>query len=95
MIHDLGREDDAHVAEVDVHGTQVLSVPRTPSQHRDLRQVLQCLPLPPDVVHLAHDDDVLDLVEVEVGGSQRHHQVTETDERRINVSKQTNLTIRI
>ena len=51
--------------------------------------------IPPDVVHLAHDDDVLDLVEVEVGGSQRHHQVTEPDQRGINVSKQTNLNTRI
>ena len=79
MIHDLGREDDAHVAEVHVHSPQVLSVPGTASQDGDLGQVLQRLPLPPDVVHLAHDDHVLDLVEVEVGSSEWHHQVTETN----------------
>ena len=35
--------------------------------------------IPPDVVHLAHDDHVFDLMEVEVGSSERHHQVTETN----------------
>ena len=29
MIHDLGREDDAHVAEVDVDCAEILSVART------------------------------------------------------------------
>ena len=48
-------------------------------QNGDLWQVLQRLPLPPDVVHLAHDDDMFDLMEVEVGSSERHHQVAETN----------------
>ena len=46
-------------------------------QNGDLWQVLQRLPLPPDVVHAAHDHHVLELVVVEVGGPQRHHQVPE------------------
>ena len=37
------------------------------------------LVIPPDVVHLPHDDDMFDLMEVEVGSSQGHHQVTETN----------------
>ena len=37
-------------------------------EHRYLGQVLQRLPLPPDVIDGAHDHDVLQLVVVEVGG---------------------------
>ena len=42
----LGRENDAHVAQVDIDGPQVLPVPGAARQHGDLGQVLQCLPLP-------------------------------------------------
>ena len=58
-------------------------------QNGDLGQVLQCLPLPPDVLHTAHDHDVLQFVVVEVGGSERHHEVAEANERTVGVSEQT------
>ena len=41
MIHDLGREDDAHVAEVDVDCAEVFAVAWAARQDRDLWQVLQ------------------------------------------------------
>ena len=58
-------------------------------QNGDLGQVLQCLPLPLDVLHTAHDHDVLQFVVVEVGGSERHHEVAEANERTVGVSEQT------
>ena len=58
-------------------------------EHRDLGQVLQGFPFSPDVVDTAYNDDVFQLVVVEVGGSQRHHEVAEPDERTVGVSKQT------
>ena len=58
-------------------------------QNRDLGQVLKGFPFSPDVVHTAHDDDMFQLVVVEVGGSQRHHEVPEPDERTVGVSEQT------
>ena len=57
-------------------------------QNGDLWQVLQRLPLPPDVVHTAHNDHVLELMVVEVGGPKRHHQVPEADQRGVWVSKE-------
>ena len=63
---------------------------RTYMQNGDLGQVLQRLPLPPDVVHLAHDDHVFDLVEVEVGSSEGHHQVPQTDQGAVRVCEHTN-----
>ena len=87
----LGREDDAHVAEVHVDGPQVLPVPGAAGQHGDLGQVLKCLPLPPDVAHLAHDHHVLQLVKVEVGGAEGHHQVPQSDQGRVLIGKETNL----
>ena len=46
-------------------------------------------PFSPDVVDTAYNDDVFQLVVVEVGGSQRHHEVPEPDERTVGVSEQT------
>ena len=58
-------------------------------KHRYLRKVLKGFPLSPDVVHTAHDDDMFQLVVVEVGGSQRHHEVPEPDHGTLGVSEQT------
>ena len=41
LDNNLGREDDAHVAEVDVDCAEILSVARTSGKDWDLRQVLQ------------------------------------------------------
>ena len=87
----LGWQDDAHVTQVHIDSSQVLSVPGAASQHGDFGQVLESLPLPPDVANLAHNHHVLQLVEVEVGGSQGHHQVPESDQGGVLVGKQTNL----
>ena len=57
-------------------------------QNGDLGQVLQSPPLPPEILHTAEDDDMLELVVVEVGGPKRHHQVPETDQRGVRVSKE-------
>ena len=45
-------------------------------EHRYFGQVLQHLPLSSDVVDRADNDNVLQLVVVKIGRSQRHHQVT-------------------
>ena len=58
-------------------------------QNGDLGQVLQSPPLPPEILHTAEDDDMLELVVVEVGGPQRHHQVPEPDQRGVRVSEET------
>ena len=34
---------------------------------------------------------MLQLVEMEVGSSERHHQVSQSNQRRVNIGKQTNL----
>ena len=39
---------------------------RTYMQNGDLGQVLQSPPLPPEILHTAEDDDMLELVVVEV-----------------------------
>ena len=103
---DLGREDDAHVAEVDVDRPQVCPAERRPLQrsgqvrsgldeivkyyvkYRDLGKVLQSLPLSPEVLHTAQDHDVLQLVVVEVGGPEGHHEVPEANERTLGVSEE-------
>ena len=58
-------------------------------QNRDFRKVLQCFPFSPDVVDTAHNNYMFQLVVVEVGGSQRHHEVAESDERTVGVCEQT------
>ena len=57
-------------------------------QNGDLGQVLQSPPLPPEILHTAEDDDMLELVVVEVGGPQWHHQVPEPDQRGVWVSEE-------
>jgi hypothetical protein len=46
---------------------------KTHIKDRNFWQVLERLPLSPDVVDGADDDDVFQFVVVEVGSSQRHH----------------------
>ena len=58
-------------------------------KYGNLWKVLQSFPLPPEVLHAAHDDDVLELVVVEVGSSERHDEVAQPDERRVRVGEQT------
>ena len=58
-------------------------------KYGNLRKVLQSFPLPPEVLHAAHDDDVLELVVVEVGSSERHDEVAQPNERRVRVGEQT------
>ena len=67
----------------------VISTIRSYIQNRDLRKVLKGFPFSPDVIHTPDNDDMLQLVVVEVGGSQRHHEVAEPDERTVGVSEQT------
>ena len=67
----------------------VIATIRSYIQNRDLRKVLKCFPFSPDVVDTANYDDMLQLVVVEVGGSQRHHEVAEPDERTVVVCEQT------
>ena len=57
-------------------------------QNGDLGQVLQSPPLPPEILHTAEDDHMLELVVVEVGGPQRHHKVPEPDQRGVRVSEE-------
>ena len=53
----------------------------------DLGEVLQSFPLPPEVLHAPEDDDVFELVIVEVGGAERHHQVPQPDQGGVGVSE--------
>ena len=52
-------------------------------------QILQSFPLSSEVLHTAHNDHVFELMIMEVGGSERHHQVPQTNQRGVRVSKQT------
>ena len=61
------------------HYSQKLIFCDTNVKNRNLRQVLQCLPFSPDIFSVPHDHYVLQLVIVEVGGSERHHEVPEAD----------------
>ena len=58
-------------------------------------QILQSLPLTSEVLHTAHNDHVFELMIMEVGGSERHHQVPQTNQRGVRVSKEAdnNMTI--
>ncbi len=72
-----------------MHTCLILSyLMHTHVQYGYLWQVLQGLPLSPDVLDRSDDDDVLQLVVVEIGRSQRHHKVAESDERGIGVGEQ-------
>ena len=51
-------------------------------------QILQGFPLSPEVLYTAHNDHVFELVIMEVGGSERHHQVPQTYHGALQVSKQ-------
>ena len=57
-------------------------------QNGDLRKVLQCLPFSSDVLHTPHDHHVLQLVVVEVGGSEGHYEVPEADKRTLGVGEE-------
>ena len=57
-------------------------------QNRDFRKVLQCFPFSLDVLHTPNYHHMLQLVVVEVGGPERHHEVTEADERTVMVSEE-------
>ena len=45
----------------------------------------------PKIVDISHNDHVLQLVEMKVGGSQGHHQVPYTHQGRVVLGKQTHL----
>ena len=64
-------------------------------QNGNLGKVLQCLPFSSDVLHAAHNHHMLQLVIVEVGGSERHHEVPEADERTVGVSEETDNNVTI
>lgn len=59
-------------------------------KHRYFGQVLEHLPLPPYVVHRAHDDHMLQFVVVEVGGPEGHDQVPQANERGVRVGEEAN-----
>ena len=52
-------------------------------------QILQSFPFSSEVLHTAHNDHVFELMIMEVGCSERHHQVPQTYQRGVRVSKQT------
>ena len=58
-------------------------------QDRQLGEVLQGFPLSLKIIQIAHDHARPQLVVVKVAGSQRHDKVTQTNERRAGVSKET------
>lgn len=57
-------------------------------KHRYFGQILQHFPLPPDVVDRAHDDHMLQLMVVKIGGAEGHDQVPQADEWGVGVSKE-------
>ena len=67
----------------------VIATIRSYIQNRNLRKVLKCFPFSLDVFYTAHNDDMFQLVVVEVGGSQRHHEVPEPNKRTVGVCEQT------
>lgn len=60
-------------ARIEIWANRCKQVLATTMLDLHLWEVLQCLPLPPDVVHLSDNHHVLYLVEVEVGSSQWHN----------------------
>ena len=59
-------------------------------KNRNLRKVLKSLPFSSEVLHSPHDDNMLELVVVEVGGPEGHHQVPQPNQGAVRVGKQTN-----
>ena len=75
-----------------MRGTDVIggrsSSAETHVEDVDGREVAEVAPLPAQVLAVADDDDRLQLVREEVAGAQRHHEVTEADQRRVGVGEE-------
>lgn len=61
----------------------------TDVEDADLRKAAEAFPLFANVLLVADDDDVLELVLLEVAGSERHDEVAQADERRVGVGEET------
>ena len=59
-------------------------------ENRYLGKILKSLPFSSQILHRSHNDNMLELMVVEVGSSEGHHQVPQTDQGAVRVSKQTN-----
>ena len=68
-------EDDAHVAQVDPNGAQVRPGKGRARKHEDFGETGERLPLFLDILYVTQQDDRLELVVVEVGGTQGHDEV--------------------
>ena len=58
-------------------------------EHGDLWQVLQVFPFSSEVLHGPNYDDMFELVVVEVGRPEGHHQVPQTNQGAVRVCKET------
>ena len=59
-------------------------------KHGYLWKVPKGVPFSSQILHRPHNDNVLELMVVEVGSSEGHHQVPQTNQGAVRVSKQTN-----
>ena len=59
-------------------------------EHWNFGQILEHFPFSSDVVDGADDDHMLELVIVKIRGSERHDQISQSDQRRVGISKETN-----
>ena len=59
---DLGRQNDAHVTEVDVDCSQISSAHGTAMKDGDLRQGWYSLPLSINIISISNDNNVLQLM---------------------------------
>ena len=59
-------------------------------KHGDLWKVLQILPFSSEVLHSPNYDDMLELVVVEVGRPEWHHQVPQANQGAVRVGKEAN-----
>ena len=60
----------------------------TDVEDADLGKAAEAFPLFADVLLVADDDDVFELVLLEVAGSERHDEVAQADERRVSVGEE-------
>ena len=59
-------------------------------KHGYLWKVPKGVPFSSQILHRPHNDNMLELMVVEVGSSEGHHQVPQTDQGAVRVGKQTN-----
>jgi len=84
------KQTEQHTHRIDTQSyLYARNVEQTDVEDADLGKAAEAFPLLANVLFVANNDDVFELVLVEVAGSERHDEVAKTDQRRVGIGKQT------